>query len=90
MVAQNSGSAPILTFNSSMPPFGILAAAKLGGVELDLKPEDKTSRDAPITLTFPSGYVSLSFLTKLTTNLSFNRSLWQNLNSSKNQASVQL
>lgn len=38
-----------------MPPFGILAAAKLGGVELDLKPEDKTSRDAPITLTFPSG-----------------------------------
>jgi hypothetical protein len=58
MVAQNSGSAPVLTFNSSMPPFGILAAAKLGDLELDIKPEDKMARDAPITLTFPSGCVS--------------------------------
>jgi hypothetical protein len=57
MVAQTSGSAPILTFNSSMPPFGILAAAKIGGLELELKPEDKMARDAPITLSFPSGCV---------------------------------
>ena len=55
MVAQTSGSVPVLAFNSTMPPFGILAAAKLGGLELDVKPEDKMARDAPITLTFQSG-----------------------------------
>lgn len=57
MVAQTSGSAPVLAFNSTMPPFGILAAAKLGGLELDVKPEDKMARDAPFTLTFQSGWV---------------------------------
>ena len=44
-----------LTFNAIFPPFGVLAAAKLGGVELQLKPDPKFPKDGQLTLNFPSG-----------------------------------
>lgn len=46
---------PTLTFNPVFAPMGVLAAAKLGGLEFTLAPDPKMGKDLPPSLTFPSG-----------------------------------
>ena len=55
-----SMSAPVLSFpekaGQGCPALAVLAAAKLAGVDLEVKALDaKAAKDAPVALTFPSG-----------------------------------
>lgn len=57
-------AAPVLSFpekaGQGCPALAVVAAAKLAGVELELKPLDaKTAKDAPVALTFASGCATM-------------------------------
>lgn len=56
-------SPPVLSYpekaGAGSPALGVLAAAQLAGVALEVKPLDaKTAKDAGVTLTFASGSVA--------------------------------
>jgi chromate transport protein ChrA len=48
-------AAPVLAFPEKSPPLAVFAAARLAGVAIEAKPDAKAAKDAPATLTFPSG-----------------------------------
>lgn len=54
MVATD-GNLPSLTFWDRNPPYAAVAAAKLAGTALDVKPDLKATKDYVATLTFPTG-----------------------------------
>uniref|UniRef100_A0A7S0WYI8 glutamate--tRNA ligase n=1 Tax=Chlamydomonas leiostraca TaxID=1034604 RepID=A0A7S0WYI8_9CHLO len=51
----SDGQLPSLTFWDRNPPFAAVAAAKLAGTALDVKPDPKATKDYVATLTFASG-----------------------------------
>lgn len=46
-----SNNSSILTFPSKNPPLGLIAAARLAGIPVELQADDKLAKDAPSTLT---------------------------------------
>lgn len=49
------GAAAALVFPERTAPLAVLAAAKLAEVKLEVKPDAKLPKDAPVSLVFPSG-----------------------------------
>jgi bacterioferritin-associated ferredoxin len=50
-------SEPVLKYTPACVPYGALAAALLSGLSLTASEDSTLARDAPATLTLPSGYV---------------------------------
>lgn len=53
----NMGSPVSLVYPERSAPLAVLAAAKLAGVDIAVKPDAKLGKDAPPTLIFASGWV---------------------------------
>ena len=51
-------SEPVLKYTPACVPYGALAAALLSGLSLTVSEDSTLARDAPATLTLPSGYVT--------------------------------